>query len=90
MRSAKVAALLLVSILSVIGLSWCQVATTSVKGTVYDAQGGVVPRATVSLENHSTGFSRPAKTDGQGVYEFVQIPPGVYIITSTASGFGTT
>ena len=90
MRSAKVAALLLVSILSVIGLSWCQVATTSVKGTVYDAQGGVVPQATVSLENHSTGFSRPAKTDGQGVYQFVQIPPGVYTITSTASGFGTT
>ena len=65
-------------------------ATTSVKGTVSDAKGAVVTQATVTLENSSTGFSRSTKTNGQGEYEFVQIPPGTYAITATASGFGTT
>src|ERR1700686_3862549 len=37
-------------------LAWSQVATTSVKGTVYDANGAVVAQATVTLENPSTGF----------------------------------
>ena len=70
-------------------LAWSQVATTSVRGTVYDARGAVVPQATVTLENPSTGFSRATKTNGQGEYEFVQIAPATYNISANAPGFGT-
>jgi hypothetical protein len=49
----------------------------------------VVTQATVTLENSSTGFSRSTKTNGQGEYEFVQIPPATYTISAAASGFGT-
>ena len=90
MRSSKTAAVLFVYLACVVGLGWSQVATTSVKGTVYDAKGAVVATAAVTLESRQTGFSRSTKANGQGVYEFVQIPPGTYTITATATGFSTT
>ncbi len=91
MRSGSRAVALVGSFFLILAsMAWSQVATTSVKGTVYDAKGAVVTQATVTLENPSTGFSRSTKTNGQGEYEFVQIPPGTYAITATASGFGTT
>ena len=43
----------------------------------------------MTLENPSTGFSRSTKTNGQGGYEFVQIPPATYTISATSAGFGT-
>jgi Carboxypeptidase regulatory-like domain len=67
-----------------------QSATTSLHGIVSDPKGGVLPQASVIIESRATGFSRSAKTDGEGVYEFSQIPPGTYTVTAVASGFGTT
>jgi len=90
MRSAKAVVLLFVYGLFALGLAWSQVATTSVKGTVYDAKGAVVSEAAITLDNRSTAFTRTTKTNGQGVYEFVQVPPGTYTISATAAGFGTT
>lgn len=84
---AKAAAVLLVFIFSTLGLVWSQVATTSLKGVVYDAKGAVVSGATVAIENSSTGFSRSTKTDGQGAYQFVQVPPATYVVTANADGF---
>ena len=69
-------------------LAWSQVATTSVKGTVYDSKGAVVPDATVTMQNPSTGFTRSTKTNGQGGYEFIQIQPATYTISVVAPGFG--
>ena len=90
MRSVKAAAFLFVYVLCALGVSWSQVSTTSVRGTIYDSRGAVVPQATLNLDNPATGFSRSTKSDGQGVYEFVQIPPGTYDISATAPGFATT
>lgn len=88
MRSGSRAVTLAVGFFLLIsGLVWSQVATTSIRGTVFDAKGAVVTEATVTLENPSTGFSRSMKTNGQGQYEFVQIPPATYTISATATGF---
>ena len=90
MRSGSRAVALVAGLSLLIGsLAWSQVATTSVKGTVYDSKGAVVAQADVKLENASTGFSRSAKTNGQGEYEFVQIPPATYTISASSAGFGT-
>jgi hypothetical protein len=90
MRSASRSFWLAVGGLLLIGnFSWSQVSTTSVKGTVYDSKGAVVPQATVTLANATNGFSHSTKTDGQGQYEFVQIPPATYTISASASGFST-
>lgn len=54
-----------------------------------DPQGAVLVGATVTLLNPSTAFSRITKTDGAGVYQFLQIPPGTYSLTVSTAGFAT-
>ena len=68
---------------------WAQTATSSLNGTVVDSKGSVLPDATLTLSNPQTGFSRDAKTNGQGVYQFVQVPPSTYELSVSAQGFAT-
>jgi len=56
-------------------------------GTVRDASGAVIPGATVSLTNEATGVVLSRKTDGQGIYAFPSIQPGLYDISVSAQGF---
>ena len=63
-----------------------QSSTTSLRGTVTDPQGAVLPGASVTLSNSSNGFSESKKTDRDGVYQFLQLPPGTYTLTVTNSG----
>jgi len=71
-------------------LAFAQSATTSLRGTISDSKGAVVAGASVTLSNQATGFSRTAKTDDQGTYQFLEIPPSTYLMTVTAPGFATT
>jgi hypothetical protein len=65
---------------------WGQ-ATTSLRGTVTDSSGSVVVGATVALESTESGSQRTTTTGTQGEYEFSLLPPGVYALTVTATGF---
>ncbi|MGC2403990.1 MAG: carboxypeptidase-like regulatory domain-containing protein [Acidobacteriaceae bacterium] len=67
-----------------------QSATTSLRGEISDSKGLVVSGATVTLSNAATGFSRTTRTDGQGVYQFLEIPPANYVLTVDAPGFAKT
>jgi hypothetical protein len=64
-----------------------QSSTTSLRGTVSDPQGAVLPDATVTLSSPATGFSESKKTDRDGVYQFLQLPPGTYTLTVNKPGF---
>ena len=44
----------------------------------------------MTLSSAATGFSRSTKTDGQGTYQFLEVPPATYVMTATAEGFSTT
>lgn len=68
---------------------WAQSATSSLSGTVADAKQAVVPGADLTLSNSQTGFSRTVKSNGQGDYQFLQVPPAPYLLTISAPGFGT-
>ena len=57
------------------------------RGTIADPKGAVVSRAEVTLANPNTGFSRTVKTNDQGVYQFLEIPPSTYSLTIKAPGF---
>lgn len=83
-------AVLLVTFLSLGTFAVAQSATTSVRGTVSDAAGAAVTGATVTLENSATGYSRTVKTDDQGTYQMLEVPPSTYTLTVTAAGFATT
>jgi Carboxypeptidase regulatory-like domain len=69
---------------------FAQNATTSVRGTVTDPTGAMVPGATVTLVNKATGQTLTATAQSSGEYQLQQIPPAKYTITATASGFGNT
>ncbi len=64
--------------------------TTSLRGVVTDATGAVIPGSVVSLTNSGTGFKRQALTGEDGVYQFLQAPPGTYQVAVEKAGFATT
>ena len=61
--------------------------TTSLRGTVSDPGGAVVPAAVVTLSNPRTGFERKVAADEMGVYGFLQVQPGTYEIKVEHPGF---
>jgi len=65
-----------------------QIATTSLRGTIKDPGGAVVPNATITLTDNSTGKVLRTQTDRDGGYIFTQVPPAHYIIKVAAPGFG--
>ena len=56
---------------------------------MYDAKGAVISGATVTLSNPSIGFTRATKSDSQGNYQFLELPPATYTLTVNAPGFAT-
>src|SRR5882762_9743192 len=82
-------ALLLAAAFTFPQLGWGQSATSSLTGTVTDAREAVIVGAELTLSNPQTGFSRTVKSDGQGDYRFLQVPPAPYQLTIAAPGFET-
>ncbi|HEY0380220.1 MAG TPA: carboxypeptidase-like regulatory domain-containing protein [Pyrinomonadaceae bacterium] len=62
----------------------------TIRGTVTDPNGDVIPGAAVQVTDQETGLSRDATTDSQGTYEAAALKPGSYKVTVTAAGFKTT
>jgi len=65
-----------------------QGATSSITGSVIDSAGGAIPGATVVVKNPS-GVSFEAVSNGEGLFTVPGVPPGVYAITVSLSGFKT-
>ena len=60
---------------------------TSLRGTVTDLTGAVIPGATLTLTNTATQAVRTANSSEDGSYLFVQIAPGLYQLKASAAGF---
>src|SRR5689334_13709765 len=69
--------------------SFAQRITATIRGTVTDATGGVVPGATVTVRNENTGFTRSTVTNGAGSYSLGELPTGTYTVDVSLSGFKT-
>ena len=68
--------------------AFCQSSNTgTVTGAVEDQSGAVVQGATITLTDLSTKIERKTTTSHTGQYVFVNIPPGMYSITASKSGF---
>ena len=64
--------------------------TAGMAGTVADQTGAVVPNATVTLTNKTTGVKLTQTTNAIGSYRFTEVPPGAgYEATFSAKGFAT-
>ncbi len=61
--------------------------TGQLSGRVMDINGAVVPAASVKLTSQSTSHVREITTTDSGDFAFTLLPPGVYKLDVTASGF---
>ncbi len=70
-------------------LVWGQ-QTSSMTGVVTDSAGAAVSGADVKLTDTKTALEQSTKTNEQGVYLFVRVPPGSgYKLSFSAQGFDT-
>jgi hypothetical protein len=64
-----------------------QVDSASLSGVVQDQTGAIVPGATVTIQNTSTGIVRTSSSNGSGLFAFEAIPSGDYKLTIQQTGF---
>ena len=62
---------------------------SSVLGSVVDSSGAVIPDARVVLTNTATGVVLNAVSDGAGSYSFPSVPPGLYSMEVSKTGFAS-
>ena len=60
-----------------------------ITGTVADKSGSVLPDTTVTIVGDQTKLTRTLKTNGNGAYDFVNLPIGTYTVTVSHDGFQT-
>jgi len=58
-------------------------------GTVSDTAGAGIPQAKLVIKNVATGVERTATTNADGFYTTVNLLPGAYQISITATGFNS-
>jgi hypothetical protein len=66
-----------------------QYTTARLSGYVDDASGGMIPNATVTVQDLATGYKQTVETAGRGEYLFPSLPVGTYQLTVTMKGFAT-
>src|SRR5262245_63561767 len=63
---------------------------TGIAGTVRDASGAVIPGVTVEASSPALIEKvRSVATDAQGLYQIVDLRPGLYTVTFSLPGFTT-
>jgi len=78
---------LVIAVLAFSGTVFAQSDLGTINGTVRDPSGAAVPNATVTVKNQANGSERSSTTNQGGLYSVTNIPPGMYNVSVTASGF---
>ena len=84
----SLAALMLVG-LSAPSLHAQRTSTQTIEGLVTDANGAVIPGATVTMANIDTGITTIVTTNETGNYRFSYVPVGNYSVRCELDGFKT-
>jgi len=92
MKSPRPFYLLLVATLVLLFpiLALGQTETGTITGTVTDPSGAVIPNATVTVTDTSTGAVRTAASDSSGIYVISNLLPASYSVAVEASGMKKT
>jgi Carboxypeptidase regulatory-like domain len=60
-----------------------------ITGTVTDSSGSVLPATKIEIIGDQTQLTRTLSTNGNGAYDFVNLPIGTYTLTISHEGFQT-
>ena len=82
-RTFALASVLVLSAVAVMA----QATTGTLRGTVTDANGGVVAGATVTVKNQATGSLSTSTTTSDGTFDAPALQPGEYTVTVEAPNF---
>ncbi|MDQ3668510.1 MAG: TonB-dependent receptor [Acidobacteriota bacterium] len=66
---------------------YAQGTTATLSGAVVDEKGAVLPDASVTVLNDSTGLQREATSSSEGYFTVSLLPPGHYIVKVKRQGF---
>ena len=61
--------------------------TGAISGSVSDASGAMLAKASVTATDSNTHLSRTVTTNAEGLFAMPLLPPGNYSLTTTAPGF---
>ena len=86
MKYAAIAALVMAGLLLPVGGAVAQESAT-LSGQVEDTSGGALPGVTVTVADNNTGRQDVVVTDGAGGFRVAALPPGLYRVEATLSGF---
>lgn len=87
MKIASTCVIYLASLFCAAGLAFGQGTDLgTIRGTVTDVSGAVIPNATVSVIDALTNTARETRTNSQGNYEMFGLKPGTYRVAITAVG----
>jgi hypothetical protein len=73
-------------VLCMVAAGLAQSTNGTIRGTVLDPSGALVPQAEVTITN-ATGFSRTLKSGATGAFELPNLTPGSYSVSINANGF---
>jgi hypothetical protein len=68
-------------------IALAQAGRGGITGLVSDPTGAIVPGATITALNHATGIALHSVTTSAGLYSFVSLNPGNYVVTASMNGF---
>jgi Carboxypeptidase regulatory-like domain len=86
-RLLKLIAVLAVSLVTFLPLSFAQKTTGDIDGTVTDQSGAVLPGCALTLTDQANGAVRKTTSNAQGNFSFLNLPVGIYTISATKEGF---
>src|SRR5436853_7849692 len=81
--------LLVILAMALPALSQTQITTGTIQGTVTDANGAIVPGASVEIKNLDTNLTRTLTTDEGGRLVALALQPGPYSVTVSKPGLAT-
>jgi Carboxypeptidase regulatory-like domain/TonB dependent receptor len=61
----------------------------TIRGTVTDSSGAIIPGATVTITNPVSGLNRSTTSDSDGNYQFTNLPFNPYHLTVSMKGFAS-
>jgi hypothetical protein len=69
--------------------AFCQTDVSTIRGTVQDSSGALIPEARILVTDQLTNFSREVNSDSNGEFEIASLRRGTYRLSASKPGFKT-